>query len=123
MARQGHAREARRHDDHRRELAGRDRGSAGEVTAILEITATSPSAKRILDQLGTADRRKNEFLATIAHELRSTLTPVHNGMQRGRRNAALLNRVTIGYWVFDGRDELVEAPWFAGAVRWFEAIP
>ena len=69
------------------------------------------------------DRRNNEFLATIAHELRNTLTPVHNGMQRGRRNAALLNRVTIGYWVFDDRDELVAAPWFAGAIPWFEAVP
>ena len=63
-----------------------DRGPGGEVSAILEINRDVTERKRILDQLAEADRRKNEFLATIAHELRNPLTPVQNGME-------LLNRI------------------------------
>ena len=45
-----------------------------------------------MDALQESDRRKNEFLATLAHELRSPLAPIHNAMQimrltAGRRKA------------------------------------
>ncbi|HEX5634223.1 MAG TPA: ATP-binding protein, partial [Gemmatimonadales bacterium] len=37
--------------------------------------------KRIEGQLRDADRRKDEFLATLAHELRNPLAPIRTGMQ------------------------------------------
>jgi PAS domain S-box-containing protein len=36
---------------------------------------------RLYHELREADRRKNEFLATLAHELRNPLAPVRNGLQ------------------------------------------
>ncbi|HWG47207.1 MAG TPA: PAS domain S-box protein [Gemmataceae bacterium] len=36
---------------------------------------------RLYQELQEADRRKNEFLATLAHELRNPLAPVRNGLQ------------------------------------------
>jgi PAS domain S-box-containing protein len=37
------------------------------------------------EALRTADRRKDEFLATLAHELRNPLAPLRNGLQIARR--------------------------------------
>src|SRR6185295_14514885 len=37
--------------------------------------------RRALDVLHDADRRKNRFLATLAHELRNPLAPVRNAVQ------------------------------------------
>src|SRR5262249_25972478 len=34
---------------------------------------------RLVESLGDADRRKDEFLATLAHELRNPLAPLRNG--------------------------------------------
>ena len=44
----------------------------------------------MLAALKDADRRKDEFLATLAHELRNPLAPIRNGLAthaswRGRR--------------------------------------
>ncbi len=36
---------------------------------------------RLAAELSEADRRKNEFLATLAHELRNPLAPIRNGLQ------------------------------------------
>jgi signal transduction histidine kinase len=36
---------------------------------------------RLIGQLQDSDRRKDEFLATLAHELRNPLTPIRNGLQ------------------------------------------
>ena len=38
-------------------------------------------ARRAADALREADRRKDEFLATLAHELRNPLAPIQNGLQ------------------------------------------
>jgi PAS domain S-box-containing protein len=37
--------------------------------------------KRAMEALQEADRRKDEFLATLAHELRNPLAPIRNGLQ------------------------------------------
>ena len=40
----------------------------------------------ILQRLETADQRKNEFLATLAHELRNPLAPIGSGLEILQRN-------------------------------------
>jgi signal transduction histidine kinase/CheY-like chemotaxis protein len=40
------------------------------------------------EALRDTDRRKDEFLATLAHELRNPLAPIHNGLAVLRRSAA-----------------------------------
>jgi CheY-like chemotaxis protein len=37
--------------------------------------------KQVEDELRIADQRKNEFLATLAHELRNPLAPIRNGLE------------------------------------------
>ena len=37
--------------------------------------------RRLTADLSEADRRKDEFLATLAHELRNPLAPIRNGLQ------------------------------------------
>jgi PAS domain S-box-containing protein len=42
--------------------------------------------KRMEDALREADRRKDQFLATLAHELRNPLAPIYNGLSLLRRS-------------------------------------
>jgi signal transduction histidine kinase len=51
--------------------------------AALDLTAR----KKAEDALRAADRRKDEFLATLAHELRNPLAPLRNGLQIARLNS------------------------------------
>lgn len=61
--------------------------SDGEVAewfgAALDITAR----RKAEDSLREADRRKDEFLATLSHELRNPLAPLRNGLQIARLNS------------------------------------
>ena len=43
---------------------------------------------RLIEQLRDQDRRKDEFLATLAHELRNPLAPMNNGLQLMRLAAS-----------------------------------
>jgi signal transduction histidine kinase len=55
-----------------------DRGRVyGAVNVLVDIT----ERKRAEEALHKADRNKNEFLATLAHELRNPLAPLRNGLQ------------------------------------------
>jgi PAS domain S-box-containing protein len=51
-----------------------DATPAGSVLSFQDITARKQAEQALLD----ADRRKNEFLAMLAHELRNPLTPIRN---------------------------------------------
>ncbi len=54
---------------------------AGEVRgAVLTLTDIT-DRKRVESALELADRRKNEFLAILAHELRNPLAPISNGIR------------------------------------------
>ncbi|MBC7983075.1 MAG: PAS domain S-box protein [Candidatus Obscuribacterales bacterium] len=57
------------------------RNEAGEITAWAGINLNISHLKTIEDELREADQRKNEFLATLAHELRNPLAPIRNGLE------------------------------------------
>ena len=64
-------------------------GEGSRTVAVLfsDITARKRSEdelRRLAAELSEADRRKNEFLATLAHELRNPLAPLRNGLQMMR---------------------------------------
>ncbi len=52
-------------------------GSRTVAVVMIEIT----EMKRLESELRETDRRKDEFLATLAHELRNPLAPVRNAVQ------------------------------------------
>jgi PAS domain S-box-containing protein len=63
------------------------RNASGEVSGILvhgvDLTDrkhAEDALRRVAAELSEADRRKSEFLATLAHELRNPLAPIQNGL-------------------------------------------
>jgi PAS domain S-box-containing protein len=52
----------------------------GEVAVIEGIGRDVTARERAEEALREADRRKNEFLAVLAHELRTLLAPMSNGL-------------------------------------------
>jgi PAS domain S-box-containing protein len=74
----------RRHDgafrwtlDHGVPLHNPDGSFAGYIGSCIDITDRKASE----DSLREGDRRKDEFLATLAHELRNPLAPVRNAIE------------------------------------------
>lgn len=57
------------------------KGEEGEVLGWVGINLDISRLKQAEDQLRESDRRKDEFLATLAHELRNPLAPVRNAVQ------------------------------------------
>ena len=53
----------------------------GTNTDITEQRALEEDLRKITAKLSEAGRRKDEFLATLAHELRNPLAPIRNGLQ------------------------------------------
>ncbi len=51
-----------------------------------QIAAHRDELRRSAEALKEAVRRKDEFLATLAHELRNPLTPISNGLQILRKS-------------------------------------
>jgi signal transduction histidine kinase/ActR/RegA family two-component response regulator len=57
------------------------RDSEGRVIGILGLAHDITDRKRAEAALLEADRRKDEFLALLAHELRNPLAPIRNGLE------------------------------------------
>lgn len=56
------------------------RDSSGRIIAASKVARDISERKRVLRALKDADRRKDEFLATLAHELRNPLAPIRNAL-------------------------------------------
>ncbi|MFW5739838.1 MAG: PAS domain-containing protein, partial [Myxococcota bacterium] len=52
----------------------------GAATDIHDLKQTQHALAEAMEQLELADRRKNEFLAVLSHELRNPLTPIRNSL-------------------------------------------
>jgi PAS domain S-box-containing protein len=63
-------------------------GPSGEVEHVLGVTHDTTESKQAQQALEDADRHKDEFLATLAHELRNPLAPILNGLEILRRRGA-----------------------------------
>lgn len=57
------------------------RNDRGEITAWAGINLDISRLKKVEDELREADRRKDEFLAILAHELRNPLAPIRTGLE------------------------------------------
>ena len=57
------------------------RNAAGRIIGASKIARDVTEQKRAMKALQEADRRKDEFLALLAHELRNPLAPLRNGLQ------------------------------------------
>jgi len=57
------------------------RGERGEITGWAGINLDISRLKQTEDALREADRRKDEFLATLAHELRNPLAPIQHAVR------------------------------------------
>ena len=62
--------------------------AAGQTVALATVSQDITERRRLADDLrklaadlSEADRRKDEFLATLAHELRNPLAPIRNALQ------------------------------------------
>ena len=56
-------------------------GDDGEVDFIIGSSRDISEHKKLELELKDADRRKDEFLATLAHELRNPLAPIRSGIE------------------------------------------
>jgi PAS domain S-box-containing protein len=57
------------------------RDAAGVPQGIVAVSADITERQRLEEALKDADRRKDEFLAILAHELRNPLAPIRNVLQ------------------------------------------
>ena len=57
------------------------RNAVGQVIGASKVARDIGERKRIDESLRNASRRKDEFLALLAHELRNPLAPLANGLQ------------------------------------------
>ena len=69
-------------------------GASKMVRDITERKRLEDDLRRLAADLSEADRRKDEFLATLAHELRGPLSPLANVLEvwKSTNDAALLGR-------------------------------
>ncbi|WP_437681765.1 hybrid sensor histidine kinase/response regulator [Sorangium sp. So ce131] len=74
---------------------GPELSASGSVETVCAITRDVTEQKELekelrrrMEELAAADRRKDEFLATLAHELRNPLAPLRNGLELLRLGAS-----------------------------------
>jgi PAS domain S-box-containing protein len=67
------------------EIATAVRDPEGRLTGYTKISRDLTDRRRAEEALRQSDRRKDEFLATLAHELRNPLAPLRNGLALLRR--------------------------------------
>ena len=58
---------------------------AGQLRGFTKVVRDMTERKRAEEALKEADRRKDEFLAMLAHELRNPLSAIHNAAQLARK--------------------------------------
>ena len=58
-----------------------ERDAHGRATRMRGISIDITRIKQVEEELREADKRKNEFLAMLAHELRNPLAPIRNGLE------------------------------------------
>jgi len=77
------------------------------VVQLAHIASVAIENARLYDELRDQDRRKDEFLATLAHELRNPLAPIRTGLEilkvagegeRGRKLRDMMER-QVGHMV------------------------
>jgi PAS domain S-box-containing protein len=56
-------------------------GADGEVEAVAGTTRDVTDRQRMEQELRDQDRKKDDFIALLAHELRNPLAPIRNGLQ------------------------------------------
>jgi PAS domain S-box-containing protein len=56
-------------------------GADGEVEAVAGTTRDMTERKAMENELRETDRKKDDFIALLAHELRNPLAPIRNGLQ------------------------------------------
>jgi signal transduction histidine kinase/CheY-like chemotaxis protein len=57
------------------------KGDDGKRESVLAIKRDATQLRHTIEALQQADRRKDEFLATLAHELRNPLAPIRNAVE------------------------------------------
>jgi PAS domain S-box-containing protein len=57
------------------------RDESGTIVGVVMVFRDISNRKQAEESLKEADRRKDEFLATLAHELRNPLAPIRNAVQ------------------------------------------
>jgi PAS domain S-box-containing protein len=80
-ARDGSYRDVRARAVPVREVDGRIREWVGTLSDITESKALDRELRERAEQLAEADRRKDEFLAMLGHELRNPLAPMINALE------------------------------------------
>jgi PAS domain S-box-containing protein len=96
-------------DTHGMPLFGQDNLYMGHVGMSLDVTDAVAAEQALQD----ADRRKDEFMVTLAHELRNSLAPLHNAVHALMRRPDMLTDKALSlHQVMDRQldhmDQLVE---------------
>jgi len=84
-----------------RNAAGRVIGASKVARDITEKKRDEAERLRLVDELKDADRAKNDFLATLAHELRNPLAPLRNSVEMLQRSGQPTGPIRLALGVMD----------------------